>query len=63
MKGYKRAALGNHFITFVVESGNSARGELSVTKRIPNEKSQSQLATVPLYLLHLFALVAMFKRL
>jgi hypothetical protein len=50
-------------IIIVDAYGNSAGSKLCVTKRIPNEKSQSQLATFPLYLLHLFALVAMFRRL
>jgi len=50
-------------IIFVDVYGNSAGGKLSVTKRIPNEKSQSRLATFPLLLLHLFALVAIFRRL
>lgn len=50
-------------IIFVDAYVNSAGGKLSVTKRIPNEKSQSQLETVSLYLLQLFALVAIFRRL
>jgi hypothetical protein len=36
-------------IIFVEMYENSAGGKLSVTERIHNEKSQSQLATVPLY--------------
>jgi uncharacterized membrane protein YoaT (DUF817 family) len=48
-------------IIFVEAYGNSAGGKLSVTKWIPNEKSQLKLATVPLYLLHMFALVGMFR--